>query len=67
MTPWRIAELPEIFRDVFVRCEIEEAEMLEVARELGIPINTGYTRLHLARALPGGVGEVSGEAADPEG
>ncbi len=45
-----IRDLPEIFRDVFVRCEIDEVPMPDVARELGIPINTGYTRLHLARA-----------------
>lgn len=45
-----IRDLPDIFREVFVRCEIEEVPMPEVAREIGIPINTGYTRLHLARA-----------------
>jgi RNA polymerase sigma-70 factor (ECF subfamily) len=45
-----IQELPEIFREVFVRCEIDEVAMPDVARELGIPVNTGYTRLHLARA-----------------
>jgi len=45
-----IDELPGIFKDVFVRCEIDEMPMAEVARELRIPVNTGYTRLHLARA-----------------
>ncbi|MFO0592878.1 MAG: RNA polymerase sigma factor [Polyangiaceae bacterium] len=45
-----ISELPDIFREVFVRCEIDEMPMPEVARELGIPVNTGYTRLHLGRA-----------------
>jgi RNA polymerase sigma-70 factor, ECF subfamily len=45
-----IDELPEIFRDVFVRTEIENMRMPEIAQELGIPLNTGYTRLHLARA-----------------
>ncbi len=45
-----IQELPDIFREVFVRCEIDEIPMPDVARELGIPVNTGYTRLHLARA-----------------
>lgn len=44
-----IRELPDIFREVFVRCELEDMAMPEVARELGIPVNTGYTRLHLAR------------------
>jgi len=45
-----IDELPEMFREIFVHCEIDELPMAEVARELGIPVNTGYTRLHLARA-----------------
>ncbi len=45
-----IAELPELFRDVFVRSELDETPMAAIAADLGIPINTGYTRLHLARA-----------------
>jgi len=45
-----IDELPDLFKDVFVRCEIDETPMAEVARDLHIPVNTGYTRLHLARA-----------------
>lgn len=45
-----IDELPDIFREVFVRTEIEHMTMPKVARELGIPVNTGYTRLYLARA-----------------
>mgnify|MGYP006921316801 CR=1 FL=1 len=45
-----IDELPELFRPLFVRCEIDEEPMADVARDLGIPVNTGYTRLHLARA-----------------
>jgi len=45
-----IDELPPLFRDIFVRCEIDEVPMAEVAKELGIPVNTGYTRLYLARA-----------------
>ena len=44
-----IRELPDIFREVFIRCELEDMAMPEVARELRIPVNTGYTRLHLAR------------------
>lgn len=44
-----IAELPDIFREVFVRAEIDEQPMPEIAAALGIPVNTGYTRLHLAR------------------
>lgn len=45
-----IDELPPMFRDVFVGCEIDEKSMAEVSRDLGIPANTGYSRLHLARA-----------------
>jgi len=45
-----IDELPEMFRAVFVRSEIDEMPMAEVAEGLSIPVNTGYTRLHLARA-----------------
>jgi hypothetical protein len=45
-----IRGLPDIFRDVFVRCEVDGADMPEVAREIGIPVNTGYNRLRLARA-----------------
>ena len=37
-------------RVVFVAAEIEELSMPEVAAALGIPLNTGYTRLRLARA-----------------
>jgi RNA polymerase sigma factor (sigma-70 family) len=44
-----IEELPPMFREVFVRCELEDMTMPQVARELRIRINTGYTRLHLAR------------------
>lgn len=45
-----IADLPDSLREVFVRCEIQHVAMSEVARDLGILVNTGYTRLHLARA-----------------
>lgn len=44
-----IRELPAMFREVFVRVEIEGMSMPDVAREMGIPVNTGHTRLHLAR------------------
>lgn len=37
-------------RVVFVAAEIEELSMPEIAAALGIPLNTGYTRLRLARA-----------------
>jgi RNA polymerase sigma-70 factor (ECF subfamily) len=44
-----IAELPDVFREVFVRVDLEEQAAADVARDLGIPVNTAYTRLHLAR------------------
>lgn len=44
-----IEELPVLFREVFIGSEIEHRTMPEVARALGIPVNTGYTRLHVAR------------------
>ena len=37
-------------REVFVLYEIEEMPMLDVARTLGCPRFTAYTRLHAARA-----------------
>lgn len=45
-----IEEIPPPFRDVFVCCEIDDMPMREVAKGLGIPANTGYSRLRLARA-----------------
>jgi RNA polymerase sigma-70 factor, ECF subfamily len=44
-----VDEIPPIFKEVFVRSELDDVRMPEVAEELGIPLNTGYTRLHLAR------------------
>lgn len=44
-----LEELPDIFRAVFVRVEFEDMTMPEVAMDLGIPVNTGYTRLYIAR------------------
>jgi DNA-directed RNA polymerase specialized sigma24 family protein len=43
------AELPPLFREVFVRAEIREAPMPEVAADLSLPLSTGYTRLFKAR------------------
>lgn len=45
-----VGEIPTPFRDVFVCCEIDDTPMREVAESLGIPTNTGYSRLRLARA-----------------
>ncbi|MEZ4296765.1 MAG: sigma-70 family RNA polymerase sigma factor [Polyangiaceae bacterium] len=44
-----IDALPDIYREVFVRAELDDMTMPEVAKDLGIPVNTGYTRLYLAR------------------
>jgi RNA polymerase sigma-70 factor (ECF subfamily) len=44
-----LAELPEDRRAVFVMHELDEVPMPEVARTLGIPLNTGYSRLRIAR------------------
>jgi RNA polymerase sigma-70 factor, ECF subfamily len=38
-------------RAVFVLYEIEEQTMTEVARALGCPIQTAYSRLHAARRV----------------
>ncbi len=46
----RILEpLPEEQRAVFLLSEIEGLEMAEIAEALGINVNTGYSRLRLAR------------------
>jgi len=44
-----LAALPEKQREVFVLYELEELEMAEVARAVGCPRFTAYTRLHSAR------------------
>jgi RNA polymerase sigma-70 factor (ECF subfamily) len=45
-------------RDVFVLYEIEELAMAEVARAVGCPLQTAYSRLHTARrAVADALGE----------
>jgi len=44
-----LAELEPAQREVFVLYEIEELPMAEVARALGCPLQTAYSRLHVAR------------------
>jgi RNA polymerase sigma-70 factor (ECF subfamily) len=44
-----LAALPDKQREVFVLYELEELEMAEVARAVGCPRFTAYTRLHAAR------------------
>ena len=43
-------QLDDAKREVFVLYEIEELEMREVAEIVGCPLQTGYSRLHAARA-----------------
>jgi RNA polymerase sigma-70 factor (ECF subfamily) len=38
-------------REVFVLYEIEELGMAEVARAMGCPLQTAYSRLHAARKI----------------
>ncbi len=45
-----IDALDPIFRDVLVAVELDERPMPDVAADLGIPENTGWNRLHIARA-----------------
>jgi RNA polymerase sigma-70 factor (ECF subfamily) len=42
--------LDERKREVFVLCVLEQMSVPEVAEALGIPLNTGYSRLRAARA-----------------
>jgi RNA polymerase sigma-70 factor, ECF subfamily len=44
-----LAQLDPSKRDVFVLFELEELTMKEVAQILGCPLQTAYTRLHVAR------------------
>lgn len=45
-----IGDLPPLHREVFCRSEIDGIPMPSLARTLGICPNTGYARLHVARA-----------------
>jgi len=44
-----LSELEPDRRAVFIMHDIDETSMPEIARALGIPLNTGYSRLRLAR------------------
>ena len=46
-----LAELPEEFRAVIVRVDVDEQSYREVADELGCPIGTVMSRLHRARRV----------------
>jgi RNA polymerase sigma-70 factor (ECF subfamily) len=45
-----LSELDEDKRTVFVLYEIEQLTMAEVAEAVGCPLQTAYSRLHVARA-----------------
>jgi RNA polymerase sigma-70 factor (ECF subfamily) len=47
---WRLlAELGPLKREVFVLAELEEMTMPEIAEAIGVPLNTAYSRLRVAR------------------
>ncbi len=46
-----IQELPELYRDAVVLCDIEEKSYEESARAMGCPVGTVRSRLHRARGL----------------
>ncbi|MGO9834461.1 MAG: RNA polymerase sigma factor [Polyangiaceae bacterium] len=47
---WRLlGELGPLKREVFVLSEIEEMTMPEIAEAIGVPLNTAYSRLRVAR------------------
>jgi RNA polymerase sigma-70 factor (ECF subfamily) len=60
-----LAGLPVPQREAFVLYEIEELTMTEVARALGCPLQTAYSRLHAARrAVTSALGEPT-DAGEP--
>jgi RNA polymerase sigma-70 factor (ECF subfamily) len=47
---WRLlGELGPLKREVFVLAELEEMTMPEIAEAIGVPLNTAYSRLRVAR------------------
>lgn len=48
-----LAELPESYRQVLVMYELEELSMAQVTESLGIPLQTGYSRLYAGRKALG--------------
>ena len=47
---WRLlGELGPLKREVFVLSELEEMTMPEIAEAIGVPLNTAYSRLRVAR------------------
>jgi RNA polymerase sigma-70 factor (ECF subfamily) len=48
-----LRELPELYRDAVVLCDLEEKSYEEAARAMGCPVGTVRSRLHRARGLLG--------------
>ncbi len=46
-----IRELPELYRDAVILCDIEEKSYEESAKVMGCPVGTVRSRLHRARGL----------------
>jgi len=46
-----VESLNEMYRQIFVACDLRQAPVTEAARLLGINIDTANTRLHRARLL----------------
>lgn len=46
-----LGELPELYRDAVVLCDLEEKSYEEAARIMGCPVGTVRSRLHRARGL----------------
>ncbi|MBS1700242.1 MAG: sigma-70 family RNA polymerase sigma factor [Armatimonadetes bacterium] len=46
-----VNELPEIYKDIYQKCEIEEKTVIEAAEELGITHNAAKSRLLRARVI----------------
>ena len=44
-----LEQLPVIFREVLLLCDVEEMSYQEIAETLGVPIGTVMSRLHRAR------------------
>ncbi|MEZ5294305.1 MAG: sigma-70 family RNA polymerase sigma factor [Vicinamibacterales bacterium] len=46
-----LGDLPEVYRDVILLCDVEELSYKDIAQALGIPLGTVMSRLHRGRGL----------------